>query len=330
MSSTERGLADHSDSSIFCTDSGKNPALGAVGLFATLFAIRSGSSRFNYHKREPAPGLGRYINHMHHAPPPTAHANSPGYTIVRGVVSPGEVAALLSAAMEQVAAGPVPGLYDEHHIMAADEPLARWPRMLQPHRFTDLTIGRLVHQLMLDERLLSPVRNLMGGEPLAAQSMMYFKPPGARGQDLHQDDFYLRSAPTPCMAAWIALDPADSENGGLNVVPGSQHCALLPVRATDKKRFFAEDAVDVPPGMTAVPTTLAPGDVLFFDGRVIHGSGPNTSTTRFRRSCICHYVVRGTTELNPWNNPVLSRDGQASVVPEAPVGPWRDGSFAKN
>ena len=292
--------------------------------------MRSGSSRCDYNKREPPPGPGGYIKHMNHLLAATAQSNSPGYTIVRGVVSPGEVAELLTAAMAQVAAGPVPGLYDEHHIMNADEPLARWPRMLQPHRFKDLAIGRLVQNLMLDERLLSPLRSLMGGEPLAAQSMMYFKPPGARGQDLHQDDFYLRSAPTPCMAAWIALDPADSENGGLNVVPGSHQCALLPVRATDKTRFFAEDGVDVPSGMTAIPTTLAPGDVLFFDGRVIHGSGPNTSTTRFRRSCICHYVVRGTTELNPWNNPVLSHDGQASVVPEAPVGPWRDGSFAKN
>ncbi len=252
----------------------------------------------------------------------------PGFSILRGVIPPAEVAALLVAAMDQVASGPATGLYDQHHHVASDEPLARWPRMLQPHRFTDLAVGRLVRRLMLDERLLTPLRTLLGDEPLAAQSMIYFKPPGARGQDLHQDDFYLRSAPRPCMAAWIALDAADADNGGLRVVPGSQRLGLLPVRAADPTRFFAEEAVDVPPGMQAVQTELAPGDVLFFDGRVIHGSGPNRSATRFRRSCICHYVARGTTELNPWNSPVLDEAGLTYVIPEAPDGPWRSGSFA--
>ncbi len=263
------------------------------------------------------------------APLPASPISTSGFMILRGLIPPADIAELLSAAMAQVAAGPLPGLYDEHHKMTAADPLARWPRMLQPHRFTALAVGRLVRTLMLEERLLTPLRAMLGDEPLAAQSMIYFKPPGARGQDLHQDDFYLRSAPAPCVAAWIALDAADADNGGLMVVPGSHQLELLPVRATDASRFFAEDAVDLPAGLQTVQTELAPGDVLFFAGRVIHGSGPNRSATRFRRSCICHYVARGTTGLNPWNSPVLDRTGQTIAVPEAADGPWRSGSFAK-
>jgi ectoine hydroxylase-related dioxygenase (phytanoyl-CoA dioxygenase family) len=33
---------------------------------------------------------------------------------------------------------------------------------------------------------------------------------------------------------------------------------------------------------------MEPGDVLFFNGQVIHGSLPNRSSTRFRRALIAH------------------------------------------
>ena len=40
------------------------------------------------------------------------------------------------------------------------------------------------------------------------------------------------------------------------------------------------------------------GDVLFFNGSLIHGSTPNTSATRFRRSLIFHYVPEGSAEMS--------------------------------
>jgi len=48
-----------------------------------------------------------------------------------------------------------------------------------------------------------------GCEALACQSMLYFKPPGARGQVLHQDNFYLHARRGTCVAAWLALDRSD-------------------------------------------------------------------------------------------------------------------------
>ena len=43
---------------------------------------------------------------------------------------------------------------------------------------------------LLDERLNACMRGLLGREPYAVQTMLYFKPPGARSQALHQDHFY--------------------------------------------------------------------------------------------------------------------------------------------
>ena len=48
-----------------------------------------------------------------------------------------------------------------------------------------------------------------------------FKPPGARGQAFHQDNYYLLVQPYTCVAAWLAVDRSWPENGGLQVCPGT-------------------------------------------------------------------------------------------------------------
>ena len=250
-----------------------------------------------------------------------------GFAIARGLFERSEVDALRDAAMAQVALGPVDGLYDGFHHFGEGDPLKRHPRMLMPHLKPELEIGRLANDHLFDARLRVHLAAYLGEEACAAQSMFYFKPPGARGQDMHQDDFYLRTSPGNCIAAWVAIDHVSDENGGLRVAVGSHRLPLLPTRQADLNTYFADDGVDVPAGMAMTAPELAPGDVLFFGGLVIHGSGPNRSSDRFRRSFICHYVGASTTHLNPWNRPVETFDHRVIPVAEAPVGPWRD-SFA--
>jgi len=128
--------------------------------------------------------------------------------------------------------------------------------------------------------------------------MFYFKPPGARGQDFHQDNFYLRVKPGTCMAAWVALDDCDADNGGMMCVPDTGSYAIQCPERSDPRLYFTTEHVDIPEGKTAVLPILKPGDVLFFNGQTIHGSGPNTSKDRFRRSLICHYVPQSTAEMS--------------------------------
>jgi len=59
----------------------------------------------------------------------------------------------------------------------------------------------LALRYLLDDRLEDVLTDLFGEEPLAAQSMLYFKPPGAKGQALHQVNFYLKVEPGICIAA---------------------------------------------------------------------------------------------------------------------------------
>ena len=174
----------------------------------------------------------------------------------------------------------------------------------------------------MDERLATILADLFGEEPLAAQSMLYFKPAGARGQALHQDNFYLKVEPGTCIAAWIALDPADRENGGLEVVPGTHKMDVFCPEEADRSVSFTRDYVPVPDGMEAMPVDLQAGDVLFFNGSLVHGSQPNRSADRFRRSYICHYIGRSAERMSLWYKPILSMQGEiVEVAANADGGP---------
>jgi hypothetical protein len=229
-----------------------------------------------------------------------------GFYVARGLFSSGEMAQWREHFMAIHARGPVEGYFSPVPKEKADgEMLRMYPRMLMPHRWDEAA-----KSFMLDNRIAPILHDLLGEEPLAAQSMFYFKPPGARGQALHQDDFYLLTQPEHCMAAWLAVDDTDSQNGGLSVVPGSHRIEVLCPHAADLKKSFTIEEVDIPPGMEAVQVELKAGDVLFFNGSVIHGSEPNRTKDRFRRSFICHYVPRSTTAMQEGYTPLLSFDGE--------------------
>jgi ectoine hydroxylase-related dioxygenase (phytanoyl-CoA dioxygenase family) len=61
---------------------------------------------------------------------------------------------------------------------------------------------------------------------------------------------------------------------------------------------------------------MAPGDVLFFNGSLVHGSGPNRSADRFRRSFIGHYVGRSTDRIGR-HYATLTMGGEPVVLPES-------------
>src|ERR671936_227225 len=116
------------------------------------------------------------------------------------------------------------------------------------HRWDEVSLGWL-----LDARVNACLTGLIGREPYAVQTMLYFKPPGARGQPLHQDQYYLRVRPGTCIAAWLALDACDEENGCLQVVPGSHRVPVLCATKADTSVSFPGVTVPLPEGTPVVP-----------------------------------------------------------------------------
>lgn len=213
-----------------------------------------------------------------------------GYWVARQLFAEEEIHAVLQVMMELDERKPVEGCHEPipDHV-PNDDPLRVYPRILYPHRANDLLLQSLLHA-----ELMNLLEALFGEEALLAQSMLYFKPPGARGQALHQDNYYLKVAPGTCIAAWIALDAADEDNGGLVVVPKTNSMAIECPHEADRTQSYFRDEVNLPPGAVIMPIDLKPGDVLFFNGSTIHGSYPNQSRDRFRRSFIGHYIGGST------------------------------------
>ncbi|MFI5794469.1 phytanoyl-CoA dioxygenase family protein [Streptomyces sp. NPDC051677] len=237
-----------------------------------------------------------------------------GFTVVRGLFRPDEVERLRGEfAALQATGEAVPGHFEPR---AGDDPLARYPRVMHPHE-----ISPLARRVLLDARLRGVLEQLLGEEVLAAQSMFYFKPPGARGQALHQDNFYLRVEPGTCIAAWLACDVIDRENGGLEVVPGTHRMDLFCPEEADAEVSFAREYVPPPPGVSAVPVDMAPGDVLFFNGSLVHGSQPNRSVDRFRRSFIGHYVGLSARRIGRYYRTVSMSGERVALAVSEGAGP---------
>ncbi|NEA37410.1 phytanoyl-CoA dioxygenase family protein [Streptomyces sp. SID13031] len=226
-----------------------------------------------------------------------------GYTLVRGLFGADEVERLRDHYMELRGRGSYSG--DVVGVQAGSrDPLRRYPRMAQMHRWDELSL-----QWMVDGRLDEVMTGLLGRSPYAVQTMIYFKPPGSRGQALHQDNFYLKAEPGTCVAAWMALDTVDVENGCLEVVPGSHRWPILCTEKADTKVSFTDVTVPLPEPGAAVPVEMAPGDVLFFHGALVHGSAPNVSSDRFRRALIGHYIQGEAELVAEYYHPALRMDG---------------------
>lgn len=186
------------------------------------------------------------------------------------------------------------------------EPLKRYPRLLQPHRGDEIA-----KDYMLDPRIRDKFVELVGEEPLAVQTMVYFKGPGSRGQNLHQDNMYLLARPGTCLAAWLALEECDEENGCMQMVPGSHKLPLLcqTNNPGSETEHWGSWETLIPEGYESKPVTMKAGDVLFFNGSVIHGSGKNRSESRFRRTLIGHYITADCVEVAKYYFPVFRFDG---------------------
>src|SRR5439155_13107779 len=99
-----------------------------------------------------------------------------GYVVVGGLFAPDEAARYRDHFMGLRRRGDYAG--DFAGVDAGDrDPLKLYPRMIHMHRWDEVSLGWL-----LDARINACLTGLIGREPYAGQTMLYFKPPGARAQ----------------------------------------------------------------------------------------------------------------------------------------------------
>jgi phytanoyl-CoA hydroxylase len=239
-----------------------------------------------------------------------------GFLVVPGLVSSADVAELERHAMDLLhgrislpgVAPPLPGASEE-------ELLGRFTRVHQLHR-----VDPVSERFLLHPRVLDVLEVLIGPDVLALQTMLFFNPPGRGGQGWHQDAYYITTYPDTLIGAWLAVDPADEENGCLWVAPGSQHEPIYPspdaeagfVHAdgafadlgTIENTSHLDDAVNTLSPVARryewVPVPVRPGDVVFFHPHLLHRSHANRSRDRWRRAFVSHYC--NARSWVPWNH----------------------------
>lgn len=204
------------------------------------------------------------------------------------------------------------------------DPKQRQLRAMHPHRYSAKVLGWYLHP-----RMAEMLELLLGKPALGAQTMYYYKPPGAKGQGMHQDNFYLLSRPASCIGAWTAIDDADVENGCLYVAPQSHRSAIFcPESGAEAWLHYGDTHIrPFPRQFQVLPVPVRRGQTMFFHGNLIHGSGPNRTRDRWRRTFVGHYVDEATNTLARFYHPVLNMRGETVsriAIPQG-GGPCGDG-----
>jgi hypothetical protein len=178
--------------------------------------------------------------------------------------------------------------YGAHTLQFEPAPMDAHLRVLEPVH----SLAHELFELINDDRILDPVRDLIGCEGLSVwTNKINFKRPGGSAFGWHQDAPYwihdaidLQKLPN----VMIALDDVGPDSGCFRVISGSHRRGILPARndGSQLEGFFTHpDAVDL---KQSIEFSMPAGTLLFFDPLIVHGSTQNSSPLR-RRALIATY-----------------------------------------
>jgi ectoine hydroxylase-related dioxygenase (phytanoyl-CoA dioxygenase family) len=190
-------------------------------------------------------------------------------------------------------------IFEEHYESRGD---VRGDELHVPH-FRD---KRLLEFLLSDE-VLDLVEPLIGPDIALFSSHFIAKEPFVgRPTPWHEDSSYWKGRFDrfdQIVTIWLAIDPADAENGCMKVIPGTHRHGFseyVPVDAAE--HTFAEA---IKPGSfdeaDAVYFELSTNECSLHDARLIHGADANVSPRR-RTGYTMRYVSQ-TMKFLPEGNP---------------------------
>lgn len=187
--------------------------------------------------------------------------------------------------------------------LSADEKAQYFLRIHMLHRKLELH-----ERYMLHPRVLDVLEVLIGPDVLALQTMLFLKPPGKPGQGWHQDSYYIPTHPDTLCGAWIAIDDCDEQNGAMWMAKGSGSEPIYPpcpefnygfgdrlvsniahVKGVSNENDADNALSPIADKYDQVLISAKAGDVVFFNGHILHRSKKNFTRDRYRRSFVGHY-----------------------------------------
>ena len=180
--------------------------------------------------------------------------------------------------------------------LTQDEAGRQMVRKVQP--INDLSL--YLSEVAADERLLGPMRQLMGDEPVLMEEKLNYKQPlpaplsglsPSRADThfpVHSDWAYYKAQnyPQSIISSAISMDDCTPESGPLRVWPGSHGAHLEHERGEDGDIHVRPDLIDLHGGQDI----LAPaGSVMLFHVLLVHNSRSNASGRPRRLMIYSHF-----------------------------------------
>lgn len=172
-----------------------------------------------------------------------------------------------------------------------------------------------VWDLLADERVVRYVRDLLGEDVIGWGSHFFCKLPGdGKRVDWHQDGSYWPLTPTKAVTVWLAIDDADLDNGGMEVVLGSHTHGLIDFETSDAEsgNVLDQSVRDPERYGTIRHTPLRAGQISIHSDLLIHGSPPNDSDRR-RCGLTLRFCPADVVAYLGWNRKGLVVSGQADA-----------------
>ncbi len=186
-------------------------------------------------------------------------------------------------------------------------------RKIQP--INDLSL--ILSKVSEDERLLSPMRELMADQPILMEEKLNYKQPvqAMDGFRVPLDDdrfpvhndwaYYLYNGyPDDIISSAITIDDCHAGNGTICAFPGTHHEHIDHKRVRNGLEVPAEK-VDL---TTGVHLDAPAGSVMYFHAKLVHTSEPNSTSHPRRVMIYSHYPKRANMGIDVRNGPNRLRE----------------------
>ncbi|NQU40753.1 MAG: phytanoyl-CoA dioxygenase family protein [Lentisphaerae bacterium] len=241
-----------------------------------------------------------------------------GYLILNAAFEPSEIAHMRAEAnhiLELSINSSCHNKRQSHRMDLCRETEDRYVmRKIQP--INDLSL--YLSQVSEDERLLGPMRQLMGDEPVLMEEKLNYKQPLTEPVEgleaphkstrfpIHNDWAYYAAQdyPQTIISSAISMDDCTPDNGPLHVWPGSHNVHLEHARI--------DIGLEVKPGLIdpegGVDILAPAGSVMLFHSLLVHNSRTNTTAGPRRLMIYSHYPKAANKGIDIRNGPGRLRE----------------------
>ncbi len=187
-------------------------------------------------------------------------------------------------------------------------------RKIQPVNDLSLAFSRAI----ADERIVHPLRQIMGEEPVLMEEKLNYKQPlpteveGLPIRDMddyfpvHNDWAYYaaQNYPQSVLSSALLLDDCTADNGPLRIWPGS-HREHLEHQRMENGLEVNPELIDHAGGVDMIAPA---GSFMIFHVLVVHNSRPNTSGRPRRLMIYSHYPQSSNMPFDVRNSPTRLRE----------------------